>query len=95
MSALIEVRVGESFALPDLAEAGGTGYLWSIPQVPEAIRIVSSEHHQSEHAPAGASGVRRFVLQPMVSGTHNVVAELRRPWGSEARDRLTFEIHVV
>ena len=92
MSTRIQAVVGERVTLPDLAETGGTGYLWSIAEQPDGLRVVSSEHREPGNAAPGASGTRRFVVEPARPGIHTVVVELRRPWESDAREQRTFEI---
>ncbi len=78
-----ELRRGDTVEVR-LEESPQSGYRWRW-RLPEALRMISDEHVR-----AVGAGERRLAFDVTVCGTHELRAELARPWEGEARRALTF-----
>nr|WP_277350820.1 protease inhibitor I42 family protein [Rhodococcus sp. HNM0569] len=63
-----------------LPESAGTGYSWTLTDMPAAVRVVDEQYEDSSTGAVGGGGTRVFVLTATEPGTYEVVASLARPW---------------
>jgi inhibitor of cysteine peptidase len=79
----------------ELPETPTSGYRWELEGDNPAIVVVESKFEQSEAGRlAGASGIRRFVLQINQRGTWRLRLVLKRSWETTAIDHRDIDIDV-
>lgn len=83
------LRRGDTVELR-LPETPTTGYRWRL-RMPDGLAPVADEHVTAGTTP-GAGGVRRVAFDVTARGSHELRAELIRPWESEPDRALTFLI---
>jgi predicted secreted protein len=66
-----------------LEENPGTGYQWSVRELPPGMEVVSSEHRQGERTAPGAGGERVIVLRAAKPVAGEVRLALARSWEIE------------
>lgn len=74
-----------------LRETPTTGYRWRW-RLPESLALVADEHVTAEPGRPGQGGQRRLAFDVRDVGTHELRAELARPWEEAAATALTFVI---
>lgn len=83
------LRRGDTVELR-LPETPTTGYRWQV-RTSGGLATITDEHVPGGTAP-GAGGLRRVAFDVTEAGSHELRAELARPWEREPDRALTFLI---
>jgi predicted secreted protein len=86
----VEVAAGDRLVVV-LDENPGTGYTWTIDELPSRTRVVDEHYEQAAGAGIGASSRHVFVLEGVTDG--RVRLRHGRPW--EGEDGVTDRFEVV
>ena len=79
-----------------LPENPSTGYRWNISSGPGLSTIDDTYIYAEPSARmAGTGGVRFVTLEPVTSGTEQIVAVYKRPWEEDSPDNDLFSLTLV
>lgn len=90
---LVGVGVGEEFTIT--VEAVSTaGYRWAEEHDPTMVELVSAESRPKGPQVGGAT-IQEFRLRAVAPGETTVLLRYKRPWETEARETLTYQVQVI
>lgn len=93
-TAPVEVEREKDFFI-ELDEIPGSGYKWSLSNLPHAVRLVEDHLKIPENSGIGGGGKRTFILKPVLEGEYILNLRLGRPWLQEpSLKQFTLIIHV-
>lgn len=84
---LVTVTVGDDVVI-ELAQRGGTGFLWSLPDLPGWLSLTRDSVRHSAVTP-GAASVRVIELRATAAGSADVTLTLAQPWAGGETERQT------
>lgn len=76
----VQMRPGDRLAIA-LPETAGTGYVWSVEELPSGARLVDERYERAEHAPIGTASTHVLMLESPAGGSLRL--RLARPWYGE------------
>lgn len=76
-----------------LPQRGGTGYLWTVRELPDCLTPITDEL-RAPTAAAGSTGQRHWTWRAVAPGTGTLRLELARPWAGGGVDR-TWQVDVT
>lgn len=90
----VEVKQEKDFFI-ELDEIPGSGYKWSISNLPHAVKLVEDHLAIPENSSIGGGGKRTFILKPILEGEYILNLRLGRSWvHGPSLKQFTLIIHV-
>jgi predicted secreted protein len=90
-----EVRAAVGVVELSLAETPGSGYLWTMGDLPRGLEEIDRRFEGSSEADVvGGSGRRIFRLRASTPGEYELEFRLKRPWEEEPLERRVMRLVV-
>lgn len=90
----LTARVGDTITIR-LAENGGTGYQWSVDDLPVAVALVDSSLRWSQPMRPGAAGERVVVLRAQAVGAGRARLSLSRVFEPHPIETFAVDVEVT
>lgn len=75
-----------------LTDLPGSGYVWSLPDVPDGLRLLGAGYRGDPPEPTGSARDREFRLVAEAPGRRDLRFELRRTWEPAPIEQRTWHI---
>lgn len=70
----------------------GTGYIWTLPTVPDILELIKESSEQTAALPGGMER-QYFYFRPIQTGAGQIILHYQQPWEKEISS--TFSLHVM
>jgi predicted secreted protein len=89
----IDVELGKTFEIK-VESNPSTGYVWEPIYDAEFLDLLGEEFEKRSDR-IGSSGTSEFSFIPLRMGRTHLTMQLRRPWETEAANRLEYDIEIL